>query len=115
MKVNRITDVKPYEAAGHFNMEGFRLQGFDASDCKNFWVGISHFNPGGGVEHGATPLEKVYICIDGVITIITDDGEETLNPLDSCYIPGGEARSIANRSDKVASILVVMPYPPQQE
>ena len=79
------------------------LQGFDASDCKNFWVGYSYFLPGGGTEHTATPLEKVYVCIDGEITIITDDGEEILRHLDSCYLSPDEARSIANRTNKIAT------------
>ena len=40
MKVNRLADLNEYEAAGHFDMKGFRLQGFDASDAENFWVGL---------------------------------------------------------------------------
>ena len=36
MKVNRLKDIKPYEAGGHFDMKGFRLQGHDASDLENF-------------------------------------------------------------------------------
>ena len=31
MKVNRISEVKPYEAKKHFDMKGLRLQGFEAS------------------------------------------------------------------------------------
>ena len=41
MKINRLGDLKEYEAKGHFDMKGFRLQGFDASDTENFWVGLS--------------------------------------------------------------------------
>ena len=114
MKVNRLSDVKEYEAKGHFDMKGFRLQGFDASDAENFWVGLSYFLPGGGTTHTATLLEKVYVCVEGAITIITDDGEDTLEKLDSCYLAGGEGRSIINRTKKIASIMVIMPYPPKE-
>ena len=41
MKVNRLADLQEYEASGHFDMKGFRLQGFDASDAENFWAGLS--------------------------------------------------------------------------
>jgi len=34
-----------------------------------------------------------------------------LRALDSCHIPGGEARSIRNDGNAVASMLVVMPHP----
>lgn len=108
MKVNRIEDVKEYDAPGHFEMQALRLHGLDASDAKSFSVGLSHFYPGGGTTHTASPPEKVYVCIEGEITVITDNGEETLKPLDSCYIGSNEGRSIANRTDKTASILVIV-------
>ena len=111
MKLNRLADLKEYDAAGHFDMKGFRLQGFDASDAQNFWVGLSYFLPGGGTSHSATPLEKVYVGMEGELTIVTDEGEDVLKPLDSCYLAPNEGRSIINRTNKIASILVIMPYP----
>ena len=111
MKVNRLADLQEYEAPGHFDMKGFRLQGFDASDSKNFWTGLSYFLPGGGTTHAATPLEKVYVGIEGNLTIVTDDDETTLGHLDSVYLAPNEGRSIINRTNKIASILVIMPYP----
>ena len=113
MKVNRLADLKEYEAKGHFDMKGFRLQGFDASDSKNFWVGLSYFLPGGGTTHTQTPLEKVYVGVEGELTIVTDDDENVLTPMDSCYLAPNEARSIINRTNTIASILVIMPYPPK--
>lgn len=112
MKVNRLADVVAYDAPNHFACSSFRLQGFDASDSENFWVGMSHFLPGGGCDHEATPLEKVYVVTDGEVTVITDDDEATLSAGDSVHIPAGEARSVTNRSNLPATMVVVMPYPP---
>ena len=112
MKLNRLADAQGYEAPGHFDMKGLRLQGYDASDSKNFWTGLSYFLPGGGTTHTATPLEKVYVGIEGNLTIITDDAETTLGHLDSVYLEPNEGRSIINRTNKIASILVILPYPP---
>ncbi len=111
MQVNRFTDVGSYEAPNHFGCASFRLQGFDASASENFWVGMSHFLPGGGCTHEATPLEKVYVVTAGEITVITDDDTATLSVNDSCHIPAGEARSVENRTNDVASMVVVMPHP----
>jgi quercetin dioxygenase-like cupin family protein len=111
MQVTRIDAAEPYEAPKHIDMRALRLQGFDASPSENFWVGLSHFLPGGGAESDATPLEKVYVVTDGVVTVLTDDGEHELRPLDSCYLEPGERRSIENRTNRPASMLVVMPYP----
>jgi quercetin dioxygenase-like cupin family protein len=112
MKVNRLSDAAAYEAPKHFGCTALRLQGFDASDAQNFSVGLSHFLPGGGVEMDATPLEKVYVCTEGEITIVTDEGEATLRRYDSIYLAPNEARSIENRTNLPASMVVVMPYPP---
>jgi glyoxylate utilization-related uncharacterized protein len=111
MEVTRIADAGPYEAPGHFDMKGLRLQGWDVSDSQSFWVGLSNFLPGGGAEHDATPLEKVYVVVDGEVTVATDDGDTVLAKYDSCYLAPGEARSIVNNTNLPALMLVVMPYP----
>ena len=111
MHVTRIDAAGPYEAPKHFDMRSLRLQGFDASPSENFWVGLSHFLPGGGAESDDTPLEKVYVVLDGTVTVTTGDGEHELRSLDSCHLAAGERRSIENRTNRPASMLVVMPYP----
>jgi uncharacterized cupin superfamily protein len=109
--VTTLADARPYEAPKHHAMVALRLQGWDASDTAAFWVGLSHFLPGGGAEHDATPLEKVYVVVAGEVTVVTDAGETTLGPLDSCHLARGEARSVVNRTNQPASMLVVMEYP----
>jgi uncharacterized cupin superfamily protein len=111
MEVVRLQDAKPYEAPKHFDVRSLRLQGFDASGAEKFWVGLSHYLPGGGAEHDATPIEKVYVVLEGEVTVITDAGETTLGPLDSCRLAPNEARAVENRTNQPASMLVVMPYP----
>ena len=113
MKVVRISDAQPYVAPKHFDMRSLRLQGAEASDAKSFWVGLSHFLPGGGAERDATPIEKVYVVIDGEVTVVTDTGEAALGPLDSCYLAPNEARAVVNRTNRPASMIVIMPYPPK--
>jgi quercetin dioxygenase-like cupin family protein len=111
MQVTNLADARPYQAPKHHDMIGLRLHGFDATDTDKFWVGLSHFLPGGGAERDATPTEKVYIVVDGAVTVTTDAGERTLGPLDSVHLGPGEARSVENRTNKPASMLVVMTYP----
>jgi uncharacterized cupin superfamily protein len=111
MEVTRIAEAKSYEAAKHHDVSALRLQGFDASRAGAFWVGLSHYEPGGRAERDATGTEKVYVVIEGEITVITDDGEAVLGPLDSCFLAPGEARAVENRSGGMASMLVLMEYP----
>jgi mannose-6-phosphate isomerase-like protein (cupin superfamily) len=114
MQVTRLGDARPYRAPKHVDCTALRLQGFDASDVQGFTVGLSHFLPGGGVERDATPLEKVYVVTEGEVTIVTDEGEATLGPYDSIYLAPNEARAIENRTNRPASMITVMPYPPGQ-
>ncbi len=75
---------------------------------------MSHFLPGGGAKMDTSPLEKIYIVIAGEVTIELGDGStEILRTHDSCFIPGDEARAIRNDTNAVASMLVIMPYPPE--
>jgi uncharacterized cupin superfamily protein len=112
MEITRLEEARPYAAANHRDMVALRLQGHEASGAENFWVGLSHFLPGGGAARSATPIEKVYVVVDGELTFVTDDAEHVLGPLDSCRFAPGEARAVENRTNRAASMLVVMPYPP---
>ncbi len=114
MQITRIDDAKPYAAAKHTDVTALRLQGFDASDTDNFWCGLSYYLPGGAAEHSASPLERVYVVLDGEITVTTEAGETVLGPLDSCRIAPGEARAVENRTNRVATMLVIMPNPPEK-
>jgi quercetin dioxygenase-like cupin family protein len=112
MQITRFPDAPRYDAPKHFDMRSLRLQGFDLTASKFAWVGLSHFLPQGGAEMDAGPLEKIYVVLAGEVTIELGDGTaHVLKPLDSCHIPGGEARSIRNLSNTIATMLVVMPHP----
>ena len=113
MKVTHFADAKPYEAPNHYDMRSLRLQGFAPGGPQAFWTGLSHFLPGGGAGPDASPLEKVYVLIAGELTVTVGETEVCLKPMDSCFIPGGETREVKNHSNDVASMLVVMPYPPK--
>jgi quercetin dioxygenase-like cupin family protein len=112
MHMKRYADAKPYEAANHRNVIGLRLQGFEPGGPTNQWVGLSHFLPGGGAGPDATPFEKIYIVLEGEMTVMADGKEQVLRKLDSCTIAPNESREIVNRSNSVCSMLVVIPYPP---
>lgn len=108
MNVTRLVDAKPYDAKLHYKMEALRLQGLEASDVKSFSTSLSYFLPGGGAEWSASATEKVYVVLEGEVTVLTEDGEETLGTLDSCSIGVNEKRAVENRSNKVVTMLVMV-------
>jgi quercetin dioxygenase-like cupin family protein len=111
MHVIRFKDAKPYEAPNHRGVVGLRLQGFEEQGPKNQWVGYSQFLPGGGAGPDSTPFEKVYVVVEGEMTVITAGNETVLHAMDSCTIQPHEVREIINRSNHVCKMLVVIPYP----
>jgi quercetin dioxygenase-like cupin family protein len=112
IKKVKLEDAKPYEAPGHFNMVALRLQHKDVTGLENFWVGLSHFLPGGGAEMSASDFEKVYVMLSGKVTVVTEFGEEiVLEPFDSIYIPPGVKRYLVNKTNMPASMLVICSYP----
>jgi mannose-6-phosphate isomerase-like protein (cupin superfamily) len=106
--VTRFGEAKPYDAVNHTGCEAVRLQGLNVSPVDAFWVGISHFEPGGGAEWDATDADKVYVVLDGELTVDTEDDSVVLSANDSVFIGPNERRRVANVSDKVASWVVVI-------
>ena len=112
MQITRLAEAKRYDAPKHFDMRSLRLQGLDATAADFAWVGLSYFLPGGGAEMDAGAVGKIYVVLEGAVTIVLGDGvASVLAKLDSCFIPAGGARAIRNDGNVVATMLVVMPTP----
>ncbi len=112
MKKVRLDDVKPYAAPRHFGMVAMRLSGKEETGAQKFWVGMSHFLPGGGAEYAYedSPLEKFYFVLDGEITVKTKKEEFVLGPMEGIFIAPNEGREIINQTNKPVSMLVVINY-----
>jgi glyoxylate utilization-related uncharacterized protein len=112
MKKVPLDEVKPYAAAGHVLTSSLRLSGKEETGAAKFWVGLSHFLPGGGVEYSGEDQtnEKVYIVLKGELSIKSRTEEFVLRPLDTFYIAPHEGRSILNKTNEPASMLVIASY-----
>jgi glyoxylate utilization-related uncharacterized protein len=108
-----LKDVKPYDAPGHHGMRAMRVQGKEETGATKFWMGVSHFLPGGGAEYGYedNPLEKVYFVLDGEVTVKTKSQEYVLRKYDSLFLGPNEGREIINKTNMPATMLVVINYP----
>lgn len=111
MKLRRFNDAPSYEAPNHFQCKALRLAGFDPDGPEKFWVGCSHFLPGGGAGPDASPMEKVYVILSGRLTVRAGGNEINAGPMDTVFISGGEKREILNQGNDVVTMIVIMPYP----
>lgn len=112
MKKVSLSQVKPYSADLHFNMSAMRLQGKEETGTQKFWMGLSYFLPEGGAAwaYEDSPTEKVYLVLDGEITVKSKDKEIKLGPMDSLYLAPYEGREIINNTNKPVTMLVVVSY-----
>ncbi len=108
MQVTRYADARAYEAPNHFGVASVLLQGREAGGASAFWCGVSRVQPGGSAGRSAAAQERVYVVLEGEITVATAAGETVLRALDSCAIGAHEERAMENRTDRPATLLVVM-------
>ncbi len=110
MNVTRFEEAPEYEALKHHGCLGVRLQGAEVSGVTSFWLGVSTFEPGGGAEWDTTSAEKVYLVLEGEVTIETENQRVVLGPRDSVFLPSNERRRVINESG-ATSLMAVMIAP----
>lgn len=111
MNLTRYASAPAYHPANHEGMHCLRLQGHEAGPSDTIWLGLSHLLPGGGTTLDGSTVEKLYVVLEGEVTIITDSGEHVLRKYDSGRLASGEKRALKNNTNQPASILLAMPYP----
>jgi len=114
MKVTRLEQAVKYSPPKHTsNCHAMHLQHKNLGCEAPYWVGCSYYLPGAKAEWDASPLDKIYIVLEGELTMAFEDQEVKLGPMDSIFIGPNENREVRNDTNNVATMLVVMPYPPQ--
>jgi uncharacterized cupin superfamily protein len=111
MNLTRASEAPGYTAPLHHDVYTMRLQGHEAGPTERFWIGLSVYESGGIAERAATPEEMVYVVLDGELVVTADGTETVLGCLDSVHFAKGEVRSIQNRSDRAALLLVTCAHP----
>jgi quercetin dioxygenase-like cupin family protein len=109
MDVTRFSAAPRFSPPNHEGVEAARLQ------ATNFaTVAVADWPPGSTATLEAAPIAKIYVIIEGELTVTTADGTaHRLGVRDSVHIPAGEARAIANDSGAHAAMIVITPAAPQ--
>jgi hypothetical protein len=117
MHVTRFQSAGAYEAPNHFDMRCLRLQGKEAGPSEQMWMGMSQILPGGHTTLDPSPIEKLYLVLEGELTLRGQFGaeavqESVLGPYDSCRFAPGEKRQLVNNSNRPAMVVLVMANSP---
>ncbi|MCC8152270.1 MAG: cupin domain-containing protein [Lachnospiraceae bacterium] len=106
--VSRKAEAETYYPDLHYDMRGTRLTtGADVDGCLT--VSLSHFLPGGGAKMSQSPVELVYLILQGEMTVTTDDGKShVLYAGDSIHFSPMQGRESVNNGTETAQMLVIM-------
>jgi uncharacterized cupin superfamily protein len=70
-------------------------------------VALSHYLPGAAAHLAPQEAETVYVLLSGELVMTADDVEETLGANDSVHFTEGTLRTVENRTNLPASMLVI--------
>ncbi len=117
MNITRFDQAPPYEAPNHFDMRCLRLQGKEAGPSSQMWMGMSQILPGGHTSLDGSPIEKLYLVLEGQLTLVGQvEGEpaveQQLGPYDSCRFAPGEKRQLVNKTNRPVLVALVMANEP---
>jgi glyoxylate utilization-related uncharacterized protein len=112
MKKVDFNKVMPYVAPKHFGCSTLKLHGTEETGATKFWMGVSHFLPGGGAEYAYvdSPTEKIYFVLEGEMVVKSDTETFVLKKNESIFIGPHEGRSMINETNMPATVLVVINY-----
>jgi uncharacterized cupin superfamily protein len=110
-RITRADAAPPYSPPLHEGVDARRLQGLEAGATERFWVGVSVYHPGGSAQTAPAAQETVYVVVSGELLLTVDAVEDILRPGDSVHLSKGTVRSVENRSDATARLLVVIATP----
>ena len=107
MRVTRIVEAEPFDPVGHVGVGPVRLQGGASTPTTDFTVALSHYLPGGTAQLAPQEAETVYVVLSGELVMASDGVEETLGAYDSAHFTAGTLRTVENRTNLPASMLVI--------
>ena len=107
MRITRLGDAERFHPAGHEGVGPLRLQGGESTPTSEFTVALSHYLPGGQAELAPQVAETVYVLLAGALVMSSDGDEAVLGPLDSVHFTPGTTRTVENRTNQPASMLVI--------
>lgn len=114
MDVVKFEQAPFYTAPDHDDVVARRLQGGEASTADFALVGHSTLPAGAFIPMGAGAIGKVYVVVEGSITIEQADGaRHVLGAGDSIFIAAGEARAVRNEGQSPAAMIVITPPVPR--
>jgi hypothetical protein len=109
--IARLARAQRFQPVGHHDVGPVHLFGGEQYDGA-VTVVLSHYLPGGRADLSPVPAETLYLVLTGTLDLTDADGHtEVLHALDGARLTSGTPRSVRNRTNLPASMLVIRPNP----
>ncbi|GJF35222.1 hypothetical protein KNE206_79220 [Kitasatospora sp. NE20-6] len=109
--ITPLTQAQRFQPAGHHGVGPVHLFGGEDYDGA-VTVALSHYLPGGRADMSPVPVETLYLVLTGTLTLTdAEGGTHVLEALDGARLVTGTPRSVENRTNLPASMLVIRPNP----
>ncbi|MGW2282912.1 cupin domain-containing protein [Streptomyces sp. NPDC001770] len=104
-----------FQPAGHHGVGPVQLFGGEHY-AGAVTVVLSHYLPGGRADLSPVATETLYVVLTGTLSLAEAGGEtDTLHALDGARLTAGTVRSVENRTNLPASMLVIRPNPAAEQ
>jgi mannose-6-phosphate isomerase-like protein (cupin superfamily) len=107
MRVTRIADAERFHPVDHEGVGPVRLQGGESIPTADFTVVLSHYLPGAAAALAPQAAETVYVIFSGELVMTSEGESQVLGPFDSVHFTPGTLRTVENRSNLPATMLVI--------
>ena len=112
MPVDTLTPGRPMLFMG----EGFRVHATSHTTGGGFLIAEIQSRPGGGPVHmHSHEAAEQYMCLEGEITVVTDEGVHVLRPHDTVTITPWLPHTYRNLADQPARLLCTLSPPHDME
>ncbi|MFC8231411.1 cupin domain-containing protein [Streptomyces sp. NPDC057287] len=109
--ITHLNEAARFQPPGHHGVGPVHLFGGEQYDGA-VTVALSHYVPGGRADMSPVPIETLYLVLTGTLTLTdADGGTHVLHALDAARLTAGTTRSVENRTNLAASMLVIRPNP----
>jgi quercetin dioxygenase-like cupin family protein len=107
LHLTRWADAQSYAPPHHSGVTARRHHLRQADGGSPAFVSTSTFAVSGSAESTETTYDTIYVILDGELELSVDGQTEILASGDSVFLPAGTVRSLTNRADTEARLVVV--------
>ena len=97
-----------FESVAPFDFDGLCIRELTPAELQSASVAAIDVPPGAGHRRArSSQSDKLYVCVQGLISFAVQDREITLRPMDVLHVPKSEWFRYRNQGDEPSRLLLI--------